>query len=108
MAVNNPRWPHTCKIYYKEESTNFKEGEEVVVYQGECRKYDNSSIRTFNGKDNVIKSDYALSIPGQVRGITTGMHVDVEDLVGFTKGMFVTDSYPTNLGTTVYINLSKN
>nr|DAV19577.1 MAG TPA: hypothetical protein [Caudoviricetes sp.] len=108
MAVSNPRWPHTCKIYYRDEPTNFSSGKEIVVYEGECRKYDNSSIRTFNGKDNVVRADYALSIPGQVGGITAGMFVDVVDLVGLTKGAFITDSYPTNLGTTVYFNLSKN
>lgn len=108
MAVNNPRWPHTCRIYYKEASTNFKEGEDVIVYEGECRKYDNSSIRSFYGKDNVVKADYALSVPGQVKGVTTGMHADVEDFVGFSKGLFVVDSYPTNLGTTIYVNQSKN
>lgn len=106
--VNNPRFPHWCKIYKYEGETSFDEGKEVVLYEGECRKYGNTSIRTFTSNSGIQKADYALSIPGQVCNITTGIFADVRDLTGEIKGAFITDSYPTNLGTTVYFNLPKN
>ncbi len=108
MAVSNPRWPHICKIYRMEGVTNFCEGKEYVLYEGKCRKYGNTSIRTFTSNEGVQKADYALSLPGQVEGITTGTLIDVQDLTGFIKGAIATDSYPTNLGTTVFFNLPKN
>lgn len=88
--------------------SNFSKGEEVVIYEGPCRKYGNTSIRTFTGNDGVQRADYALSIPGQIKGITTGVLIDVDDLVGDIRCAIATDSYPTNLGTTVYFCLPKN
>lgn len=108
MAVENPRWPHTCKVYRMRGASNFSKGEQEIIYEGPCRKYGNTSIRTFTGNDGVQRADYALSIPGQIRGISTGVLIDVEDLVGTISGAIATDSYPTNLGTTVYFCLPKN
>ena len=81
MAVENPRWPHTCKVYRMRGVSNFSKGEQEIIYEGPCRKYGNTSIRTFTGNDGVQRADYALSIPGQIRGISTGVLIDVEDLV---------------------------
>ena len=108
MAVENPWWPHTCKVYRMRGVSNFSKGEQEIIYEGPCRKYGNTSIRTFTGNDGVQRADYALSIPGQIRGISTGVLIDVEDLVGTISGAIATDSYPTNLGTTVYFCLPKN
>lgn len=108
MSVNNPRFPHFCKIYRYEGVSNFNKGDERVLYEGKCRKYGNTSIRTFRGNDGVQRADYALSLPGQICGIVTGTLIDVTDLTGEIKRAQVTDSYPTNLGTTVYFNLPKN
>ena len=108
MAVNNPRFPHWCKIYGMKGANNFSNGEEEVLYEGECRKYGNTSIRTFTSNSGIQKADYALSIPGQIRGVVTGTLCDVEDLVGIIRKAQIADSYPTNLGTTVYFNLPKN
>lgn len=106
--VKNPRHPHTCRIYRRVGETSFEDGVEEVLYEGACRKYGNTSLRSFTGGDRVKYADYALSLPGQVRGVGTGTFVDVTDLVGTVTGAVVTDSYPTNLGTTVYFNLPKN
>ncbi|MEB3372637.1 hypothetical protein SFC43_01480 [Bacteroides sp. CR5/BHMF/2] len=51
-----------------EGETSFSEGEKVILYEGICRKYGNTSLRTFKA-DNVIKADYALSIPGIIEGL---------------------------------------
>lgn len=71
MKPNNPRFPHKCTIYRMEGETSFSEGKRDILYEGECRKYGNTSLRTFK-TENVVKADYALSIPGVIEGIKTG------------------------------------
>ena len=93
MKVNNPRHPHKCTVYRIIGEDSFSDGEKVILYEGICRKEGSTNLRTFK-TDNVIKSDYLLSLPGIVEGT-------------FTQCM-VTDSYAGNLGTTVYFNLAKN
>ncbi len=106
--VSNPRHPHHCKIYRLSDVTSWSDGEEIVLYEGVCRKYGNTSIRTFQGNSGVVKADYALSIPGQLSGIQTGDLVDVTDLNGSVKAALITDCHTGNLGTTAYFNISKN
>ena len=105
--IENPRHPHTCKIYRMEGETAFEDGVETVLYEGACRKYGNSSLRTFK-TDNVVKADYALSVPGTVEGIQAGDLIDVTDKSGSYGRCMVTEVYAGNLGTTVYFNLAKN
>lgn len=107
MKVNNPRFPHTCKVYRISGETSFDEGNETVLYVGECNKYGSTSLRTFT-KSNVIKSDYAIDIPGLVKGIIAGDLVDVTDYGESFESCVVTDCYPTEMGTTLYFNLAKN
>ena len=107
MEVNNPRFPHTCKVYRISGETSFDEGNETVLYVGECNKYGSTSLRTFT-KSNVIKSDYAIDIPGLVKGIIAGDLVDVTDYGESFESCVVTDCYPTEMGTTLYFNLAKN
>lgn len=107
MAVNNPRHPHVCRIYRKEGATNFSKGTEVVLYEGACRKEGSTNLRTFK-TNNVLKCDYALSLPGIIEGIMSGDLIDVTDRQGEYKGCMVTDAYAGNLGTTVYFNHPKN
>lgn len=90
-----------------EGETSFSKGEKVVLYEGECRKYGNTSLRSFKS-DNVIKADYALSIPGIHEGIKSGYLIDVTDRVGTFIECMIADCYPGNLGTTVYFNIAKN
>lgn len=106
MKVNNPRFPHTCKVYRISGETSFDEGSETVLYEGECNKYSSSSLRTFM-KDNVIKVDYAVDIPGLVKGVVTGDIVDFADFGAPFKGCIITDCYPTTMGTTLYFNQAK-
>lgn len=47
MKVNNPRFPHTCKVYRISGETSFDEGNETVLYVGRCHKYGSTSLRTF-------------------------------------------------------------
>ena len=105
--ILNPRHPHTCKIYRMEGETSFEDGVETVLYEGACRKYGNSSLRTFK-TDDVVKGDFALSVPGTVEGILAGDLIDVTDKSGTWERCMVTECYAGNLGTTVYFNLSKN
>lgn len=107
MKVNNPRFPHTCKVYRISGETSFDEGKETVLYVGRCHKYGSTSLRTFT-KSNVIKSDYAIDIPGLAKGIIAGDLVDVTDYGGSFESCVVTDCYPTEMGTTLYFNLAKN
>lgn len=107
MKPNNPRYPHLCTIYRMEGESSFSDGKKVPLYEGVCRKYSSTSLRTFK-TDNVIKGDYALSIPGTVGGIKAGDIVDVTDTCGDFSGCMVTDCYAGNLGTTVCFNIAKN
>ena len=105
--ISNPRHPHTCTVYREVGATSFSDGEKVVLYEGICRKEGSTSLRTFK-TDNVIKSDYMLSLPGIIEGIKAGDLIDVTDRQGTFTQCIVTDSYAGNLGTTVYFNLPKN
>lgn len=105
--ISNPRHSHKCRIYRRLGATNFSKGEEKVLYEGICRKEGSTTLRTFK-TNNVLKSDYMLSLPGIVEGILSGDLIDVVDRQGEYKGCMVTDSYAGNLGTTVYFNQPKN
>lgn len=107
MRVSNPRHPHECVIYRMTDADSFGDGYKTVLYEGACRKEGSTNLRTFR-TDNVIKSDYLLSLPGIIEGISAGDLIDVTDRQGTFKGCLVTDSYAGNLGTTVYFNLAKN
>ncbi|GAE83332.1 hypothetical protein [Bacteroides reticulotermitis] len=102
--VNNPRFPHTCKIYREEGATNWDDGQQVVIYEGECRKYKNAASR-FN---EVIIADYGLSIPGTIEGIKIGDSLDVIDPSGSFTKCEIKVCNPGNLGTTVYFNYTPN
>lgn len=106
MPVSNPRHPHYCRIYRHIGATNFSKGEEVTLYEGICRKEGSTNLRTFK-TNNVLKSDYLLSLPGIVEGIHSGDMIDVTDRQGEIKGCMVTDAYAGNLGTNVYFNHPK-
>ena len=107
MAVSNPRFPHHCRIYRMEGEDSWSGGTEKVLYDGECRKYGNDSLRTFK-TGGVMYGDYAISVPGTVEGIRSGDLIDVEDRsVSWTR-VTVTDCYSGNLGTTVYFNMPHN
>lgn len=105
--VNNIRHPHVCKVYRMTEATNFSKGKMEVLYEGPCRKEGSTNLRTFKA-NNVLKSDYLVSIPGVVGGILPGDYIDVTDRQGTFTKCLITDSYAGNLGTNVYFNHPKN
>jgi len=137
LGKNFPRFPHRCEIYYYDGYTGYETDEElavkrVVVWSGRCRKESNTSVRTFKGADNVLKTDYRLelgslvggSLSGDlsaaydgrsgeecgaiVGGIKAGMLVDVTDGQDTFLGLTISDAYQGNLGTTVYFDDLKN
>lgn len=77
--------------------TPFSQGTEEVVYEGECRKYTNTS--RFN---EVVISKYGLSIPGTLP-IKVGDLLTVTDVTGTFDGSVVEVS-AGNFGTTVFFN----
>lgn len=103
--VLNPRFPHTCRIYRMEGETSFDDGTEIVLYEGECRKYINNKISSSN---KVVEGSYALSLPGTIDEIVSGDLIDVTDRSGSYSGCMVTECYAGNLGTTVYFDMAKN
>lgn len=105
--VNNPSFPHTCKIYRMEGETSFSDGIETVLYEGECMKYGSNSLRTFK-TDNVLKGDYAVDVPGLILGVNRGDLIDFTDYSGtFTKNV-ISDSSPSEMGSTFYFNMASN
>lgn len=107
MRTNNPRYPHTCVIYRIKGATQFSEGEKVSLYEGECRKESNTSIRNFYS-NNVPKTDYRVSMPGFVEGILPGDMIDIKDRVALWAGILITDVNISNFGTEIFFNISKN
>lgn len=58
---DNPRFPHHCTITRASEHDPLQdEGDEVVIYDGECRAYDKN---TTTDKGDVITSYRGLSLP---------------------------------------------
>lgn len=107
MRTNNPRYPHTCVIYRIKGATQFSKGEKVSLYEGECRKESNTSIRNFYS-NNVPKTDYRVSMPGFVEGILPGDMIDIKDRVALWAGILITDVNISNFGTEIFFNISKN
>jgi hypothetical protein len=132
LGKNFIRFPHRCEIYSMGEITPFSEGERVTLWSGRCRKESSMNIRTFYGQDYVLKSDYRVNLgslvggnlPGDadaapdgllgeecgaiVHGLKPGMFIDVTDQSGDTIVLRISDSYVSNLGTSVYCDTSKN
>ena len=126
------RFPHRCTIYTMNDATPFSDGEKSVIWTGRCRKESNTSIRTFNGSDHVIKCDYRVQLGALVggnldgdvnaafdgmigeecgavvKGIKAGMFMDVTDEQGEFELLTISDAYAGQLGTSVYCNDPKN
>lgn len=79
------------------EVTNFDQGTEVIIYEGKCRKYTNTS--KFN---EVLVSKYGLSIPGTLP-IRLGDLLTVTDFTGTFSGSVI-EVNAGNLGTTAFFN----
>lgn len=131
--ISNPRWPHHCKLYRLVGVSAFSEGEEEVLYEGDCRKYSNNSIRSFftnTPAGKILNADYAMSIPINGEGylidekgnrrlvdgkevhydfdIHAGEELSFADRQQSRKDLYITDVYVGNLGITIYFNYHKN
>ena len=61
MPVDNPRFPHICRIVRPiDEDPMQDESEEVVVYEGSCRVYDKNTV---SDKGDVVASYRGLALP---------------------------------------------
>ena len=107
------RFPHTCRICTVGEPTPFSDGEEIVVWEGVCRK---ELMSSGTGHDYVIKADYRVQlgkvengkeVGAIVEGILAGMVVTVTDLQG-THELTVKDAYAGQLGTSVFCDKANN
>lgn len=111
MALKNPRFPHWCRIYKIVGGDAWTEGKQEVVYEGECRRYNNDSLRNFYKETKagrVADADYGVSIPVTEKPIKAGYLIDVTDKAESINGVLILDTYVGNLGTNIYINKPKN
>lgn len=99
--INNPRFPHTCKVYRPTSNPDpfGGGGGEETVYEGVCRKYTNTA--KFN---EVIVSEYGISIP-QIIQIKVGYLIQVTDYMGTFDGNVV-KVVPSNMGMQILFNVT--
>lgn len=106
----NKRFPHHCRVYNLVDADEWSEGEEILVYDGECRLYNNDSIRNFDRKTNrgrISYGDYAVNIPDTESAFRCGLFIDVDDGVSVRRRIPILDVYRGNLGSTLYISFVK-
>lgn len=110
--IDNPRFPHWCKIYRISDVNPFGEdGEAEVLYDGECREYSNNSIRTFNTnteQGQILNGDYAINIPRNDLKVRAGDLIDLKSKNFEFQGRACSDCYVGTMGSIVYFNYSKN
>lgn len=117
--MNNPRFPHRCRIYKITGVSAFTDGTEEDVYLGQCRKY--SGYRATD-PDGVAKELFSLSLPiiygaegaysisdygdaSQIEVVSgypeEGDVVEIETHVGNYEGR-ITQIMTGNFGTTIH------
>lgn len=102
--IDNPRFPHWCRITRPTDNDDpmLDESEECVVYEGECRSFDD---HTTNHRGEVITSARKLSLPVRQQQWGEKWAMPLEgDSVCVCKGShkeygIVKDKMPGNLGT---------
>lgn len=109
--IANPRFPHWCRIYERVSEDAWSDGEERLLYEGECRLYVNDRVRSFY-KDTqagrVTDRDYGLNMPNVDSVIKSGYYLDVKSPSVELFGVCILESVVGNLGTTLYFNRPKN
>lgn len=109
--IEHRNYPHSCRIYSNPAMTQFSEpGEATVLYEGECIKYGSNQMRKYVNA-NVVKADFCVDIPHVVKGIFSGMRLDVTDLQGEFLDCEVATAFADDvygLGTTVFFNVAMN
>lgn len=104
MTVNNPRFPHTCRITRAGSSDNpmSDEGEATVIYDGACRGYE---VRTISSSGEVITTNRGLSLPIDRNG-WTGKQIPLEgdfvvvDYGPYKESGLILDKATANFGGT--------
>ena len=114
-SIVNTRFPNWCKIYRSGKVNPFGDDEPVVVlYEGVCRIYANTSIRIFRERTDagaVVSGDMAMAIPLKNRdnvGFDYGDCFDARDARREYRGMVINDVYVGTIGTTVGFSKTKN
>lgn len=112
--INNPRFPHSCRIYREVVSREIvgddpdvdeddEQVEETTCYEGKCRSYDQDIT---SDRGDVITQRRMLALPMK-QGEWTESNVPKKgDKVEVDKGSFkewgaVIDVRPNNLGTNI-------
>lgn len=114
-TIDNARYPHTCRIVRKSGIDPFTDEEsETVIYEGPCRVYKNTSIRTFDksGETGYVSTeDMQASIPVNATG---GIQIKESDLITFTdvngtySNVMIKSAYTNAFGTLVSFTKTKN
>ncbi len=111
--VNNPRFPHFCRIIRLEETDPMEDqeaGGEKVIYEGKCRS-DNRDTISDNG--DVIASYRTLALPLKQDEWTEetipleGDRIELQRY-GYVEYGLVIDKRPSNLGTHVLWKYVRN
>lgn len=113
--MNNPRFPHTCKITRAVNSDPMEDefNEAVLsktVYEGECRAFNRDTVSD-NG--DVVTSYRKLALPlkqdewTEENVVREGDRIEVQKF-GFVEKGVVIDIYPSNLGTHLIWKYARN
>ena len=103
-------YPHKCKIVRMVGMTEFSDGEELILYEGECVMFGSGQMRKFQ-LGNVVKADYCVEIPYVLNNEHLVMSGDLISVEGRCENWDVVVSTPDEvfwMGTTVYFNETKN
>lgn len=113
--MNNPRFPHTCKITraVNDDPMEDEFNEAVLnkmVYEGECRAFNRDTVSD-NG--DVVTSYRKLALPlkqdewTEENVVREGDRIEVQKF-GFVERGVVVDIYPSNLGTHLIWKYARN
>ena len=109
--IEHRNYPHVCRIYSNAAVSQFSDMEDAtVIYEGECIKYGSKQMRKYVDA-NVIKADFCVDIPYVIKGIFSGMKLDVTDSQGEFPNCEIVSAFADDvygLGTTVFFNVAMN
>ena len=109
--INNPRFPHTCRIVrYDNSDPMVDDTEGIVIYEGECRS-DNKAVTSDNGEHNVSYRTLALPLKQDEWTENTipleGDRIELQRF-GYKEYGIVVDKRPSNLGTHILWKYARN
>lgn len=103
-------YPDTCRIVRMTGETSFGQGEEKVLYEGECVFFGSGQMRKFH-LGNVVMADFCVEIPYVLVGenrIRSGDRITVTDRCKDCDVVVATPDQVFWMGTTVYFNETMN